>query len=122
MHALLAHVISVIMVVFVMPDLSEEAVGVQEVRMHHESCHYRRHRIEDGKSLALAKPCLRLTCESLNASYANVFIAGCGAVEMDQEDSKRCKIRKPRWRRPYPDCCPKIVCRRIRRKDDMKAE
>ncbi|KAL1487336.1 hypothetical protein MTO96_046583 [Rhipicephalus appendiculatus] len=110
------------MVAFVMPDLSEEAVGVQEVRMHHETCHYKRHRILDGKSIALARPCIQLTCESVNASYANVFVAGCGAVETDKEDSERCTIRRPRVPRPYPRCCPRIVCRRIRRKADMRAE
>uniref|UniRef100_L7M908 Putative 8.9 kDa family member n=1 Tax=Rhipicephalus pulchellus TaxID=72859 RepID=L7M908_RHIPC len=122
MHALFALVVSVIVVTFVMPDLSEEAVGVQEVRMHHEICHYKRYRIEDGRSLALIRPCLQLTCESVNASYANVFVAGCGALEIDLEDSKRCSIRKPRVPRPYPRCCPRIMCRRIRREGGMKAE
>uniref|UniRef100_A0A224YC47 8.9 kDa family member n=1 Tax=Rhipicephalus zambeziensis TaxID=60191 RepID=A0A224YC47_9ACAR len=122
MRTLFAHVMFMIIVAFVFPDFSEEAVGVKEVRMYHETCHYKRYKIEDGKSLALARPCLQLTCESLNASYANVFVAGCGALEIDEEDSKRCWKRKPRGWKPYPRCCPRIVCRRIRHNGDTKAE
>uniref|UniRef100_A0A224Y1C3 8.9 kDa family member n=1 Tax=Rhipicephalus zambeziensis TaxID=60191 RepID=A0A224Y1C3_9ACAR len=123
MNVLFAHVISVIMVASLLPDLSEEAVGVAHVPMHQELCHYKHYRIEDGKSLAMIKPCIQMTCESLNASYANLFVAGCGVVEMDKDDSMRCKIKKRSRLRPYPGCCPRIVCKRKRRRnDDEKAE
>ncbi|XP_075557498.1 uncharacterized protein LOC142589806 [Dermacentor variabilis] len=121
MRALFACLFCIFLVASLLPDLSEEAVGVEEVRLHHELCHYGEYRIEDGKSLELANPCVRLTCESLNASYANVFIAGCGVVALGNDVPDLCKIRKPKRRKPYPGCCPRIVCRR-KRKVNSNAE
>lgn len=121
MRILLACFLSAFLAASLLPDLSEEAVGLQEVRLHHEICHFAEYRIEDGKSLALEKPCVRLTCESINATYANVFIAGCGVVALGEGVPDNCRIKTPKRPKPYPGCCPRIVCKR-RRKVDSKAE